>query len=164
MKAMTVVLLAVLLISVGVVTLRRSRPPSPPPLHPEIAPKVPAPSSAPLSALRSTIQTAPTRTRRPFSPHGPVDISGPLRDRGWVRRVIPSYPEWAEEEGLAGTVSVKIWVDPHGKVRSFMQMQRISPSPRLDDVALEALRQWRFGSIPNAVGDQWGVVTFRFTL
>ena len=165
MRVMAVILLVVLLVSVSVITLRRSSLPPSPPIRQEIVSPKPALSPALPRSPRSSAQTAPVKNSpSAATTQGPVDVSGPLKDRGFIRQVIPPYPEWAEEEGIAGTVSVKIWVDPDGAVRSFMQMQRTSPSTKLDDVALDALRQWRFRSIPNAVGDQWGVVTFRFTL
>lgn len=145
MKWILVVALALLLIVVCVVYLQHERPMPPMPAAVAVAPKriKPKPSAGPPN---------------------PVDITGPLKDRGLVHWVLPEYPDWALEKGITGRVRTKIWVDPAGHVKSFMEPQEVSGEPRLDNLVGEALGQWQFEEKPNSFGDQWGVVTVRFSL
>ncbi len=77
---------------------------------------------------------------------------------------IPDYPEWAERDGITGEVSAKIWVMPEGHVNNLVQVIRVSTEQRFNDLALDAVRQWRFARRPKAHGKQWGIVTFHFKL
>ena len=95
---------------------------------------------------------------------GPIDISGPLKDRALVQWVLPEYPEWAEEKGVGGVVRMHIRAGPDGLVKSFIKPEQLSGEPRLDQLAEDALHQWQFEEKPNAVGVQWGIVTVRFSL
>ena len=45
-----------------------------------------------------------------------------------------------------------------------MEPQQLSGETRLDEKAVEALKQWRFVEKPNSFGEQWGIVTIRFSL
>jgi TonB family protein len=148
MKWVLVVALALLLIVVCVVYLQHER------------------SMQSMPPLPAAIAVAPktTKPKLPSGPPNPVDITGPLKDRGLVHWVLPEYPEWALEKGITGRVRTKIWVDPAGHVKSFMEPQELSGEPRLDNNVVEALEQWQFEEKPNSFGDQWGVVTVRFSL
>lgn len=149
MKWVIVVALALLLIVVCVVYLQHERVVPPVPAAVAVAPK-------PAKTVRANA--------RPSGPPNPVDITGPLKDRGLVHWVLPEYPDWALEKGITGRVRTKIWVDPAGHVKSFMEPQELSGEPRLDKNVVDALEQWQFEEKPNSFGDQWGVVTVRFSL
>ncbi len=149
MKWTLVVILAVMLVIVGVVYLgRQSRPPVPSPVpHQEI----PTPTKGPSSRKTPTVPT-------------PIDISGPLKNRKLVYWVLPKYPEWAERQGVMGMSQFKVRVTPSGLVMANLEPQLMNNDLRLDDEAAMAIRQWRFEEKPNAFGEQWGIVTIRFTL
>lgn len=121
---------------------------------------VPVARTAPAAVHRKTAHMPPPKP----GPQSPVDISGPLKDRDLVKWVLPEYPDWAQERGITGNLRMKIWVTPAGLVKSFMEPQQLSADPRLDEKAVDALRQWEFAEKPNSFGDQWGVVTIRFSL
>ncbi len=93
------------------------------------------------------------------------EIAGPLNNRTIVRKVIPQYPAWAEEQGIIGSVRIWFMVTGDGQVRSNMRLTKTTGYPELDKLALDALRQWRFASFSS--GDeagQWGIITFTFSL
>ncbi|MFO7650430.1 MAG: energy transducer TonB [bacterium] len=93
-------------------------------------------------------------------------IAGPISEREIKCRVVPRYPKWALERRISGTVVVKLWVLPDGRVKGVPQVENSSGYPDLDQVVVDALRGWEFAALAPGVKseDQWGVITFRFTL
>ncbi|MFA5976096.1 MAG: energy transducer TonB [Elusimicrobiota bacterium] len=93
------------------------------------------------------------------------EIVGPLKNRPVVKKVIPQYPAWAEEQGIIGSVRLYFTVTADGVVRTNMRITKTTGYPQLDELAIEALKQWRFAPI-GGVGDegQWGIITFNFAL
>ena len=93
------------------------------------------------------------------------DIAGPLNNRPILRKVIPQYPAWAEEQGIIGSVRIWFTVTSDGSVRSNMRVTKTTGYPDLDKLALDALKQWRFATF-NTSDDssQWGIITFTFSL
>ncbi len=94
------------------------------------------------------------------------EITGPLSRRTILRKVIPSYPEWAEKEGIEAGVSVHFVVLSNGKVKDNIYVVRTSGYPVMDKLVMDALSHWQFASL---VGDlygkeEWGVLTFYFSL
>lgn len=148
MKSLLVALTAITLVMVCVVIFRLATRdyPNPPLFQPAV----------------SRMHSKTPRSRAPSSEL--VDVSGPLHLRKITRIVLPGYPDWAERDGITGKVSAKIWVRPDGQLMPVLQVTRMGPDARLDDLALEALRQWEFAPLKGATGDQWGVVTFKFAL
>lgn len=93
-----------------------------------------------------------------------VEIEGPLADRKVVAYVIPTFPAWVRSQGiLEAAVSIRFTVNAEGNVMPGMRVERTSGYGRLDKLAVESLRNWRFEPRPGA-GVQWGVITFRFVL
>jgi TonB family protein len=90
------------------------------------------------------------------------DITGPLSNRAIVHKVIPQYPAWAEEQGIVGSVQIYFTVDASGTVRPNMQVRKTTGNVQLDQLAIEALKQWRFAT-SDAEGE-WGIITFNFSL
>lgn len=159
MRIGLVILAAVILVSLYVVNLDRRAAQLPGSYVPPFRPRIHA------SAARSRAKPTSIKIISPVVPwREPVGISGPLSDRLILRRVLPTYPDWAEEQGVAGSMSFLIWVGPEGGVKSVTQVVRASLSPKLDEVALQALDQWQFSAVPDAAGVQWGIVTFHFML
>lgn len=154
MKWVIIVALSLLLVTVCVVYFRYE-------MRRTVIPSASTVSvTAPSVAHRKLMRAHPPKP----GPQSPVDISGPLKDRDLVQWVLPDYPDWAQERGITGTLRMKIWVTPAGLVKSFMEPQQLSADPRLDEKAVQALQQWKFAQKANSFGDQWGVITFRFSL
>lgn len=93
-------------------------------------------------------------------------IAGPISEREIVNKVKPNYPRWALEQRISGTVTVRIWVMPNGKVKGIPQVLSSSGYPELDQVVVNAVREWIFAPLASGVKseDQWGDITFIFQL
>lgn len=93
-------------------------------------------------------------------------VAGPISQREIITKVKPRYPKWALEQRVSGTVTVRIWVMPNGKVKGTPQVLLSSGYPDLDQVVIEALRSWEFAPLAPGVKqeDQWGDITFIFQL
>ncbi len=76
-----------------------------------------------------------------------VRIKGPLGMRKIFRRIEPVYPEWAERQGIEGSVELRPWVLPSGEVRPDVEILRSSGWLELDECARQALMQWKFEPI-----------------
>jgi TonB family protein len=94
------------------------------------------------------------------------EIGGPVGDRRIAHRKLPEYPAWAEEKGISAMVKIYFTVRPDGTLRTTMRILTSSGYAELDDLAKEALAQWRFSatSANSSESTAWGVITFRFTL
>ena len=94
-----------------------------------------------------------------------VEIVGPLKDRQVVVSSVPEFPEWAKSQ-ITGEadVSIKFFVNFGGNVLDNLAIEKSSGLPRLDRLAMEHLKLWRFSSIDPSAGTQWGIITFRFIL
>ena len=94
------------------------------------------------------------------------EIRGPLSRRTVLYKDIPSYPEWAEKEGIEAGVSVHFVVLSNGKVKDNIYVVRTSGYPVLDKLVMEALSHWRFASLKGDIyrKEEWGVLTFYFSL
>lgn len=133
----------------------------------QMAPKAaPIPRQDRLSALPET--HAPAAARRSEAPQEvkkkAVEIEGPLSSRRIVHSSLPSFPDWAREMGLVeAEVQIRFNVDPDGAVADDMRVERTSGYGRLDRLAMEHLKRWRFQPI-GGQGREWGLITFRFLL
>jgi len=94
------------------------------------------------------------------------EIGGPVGDRHITHRQLPQYPAWAEEKGISAMVKIYFTVRPDGTLRTTMRILTSSGYAELDDLAREALAQWRFSptEADSSESTAWGVITFRFTL
>ncbi|MBA7537124.1 hypothetical protein ES705_29391 [subsurface metagenome] len=94
------------------------------------------------------------------------EIRGPLSRRTVLYRELPSYPEWAEKEGIEAGVSVHFVVLSKGKVKDNIYVVRTSGYPVLDKLVMEALRNWKFASLKGDIygKEEWGILTFYFSL
>ena len=92
-------------------------------------------------------------------------ISGPVSRRNLLRKIIPEYPQWAEDKGVEGEVRLKFWVSPDGTVAS-VEMETTSGYPDLDSRAMRAVRKYLFSPLGKDEEQemQWGTITIRYTL
>jgi TonB family protein len=93
-------------------------------------------------------------------------VAGPISQREITRKLVPRYPKWALDRRISGTVVVRIWVQPDGRVKGAPTVESSSGYPDLDQVVVDALRGWEFAALGPDVKseDQWGAITFRFVL
>ena len=93
------------------------------------------------------------------------EIVGPLKDRTVEKRVVPEYPFWAQQQGISATVVLEFTVDRDGKVKEKMTVVRTSGYPKLDQVAIDALMQWKWVPLePDIYRDEVGQITINFQL
>ncbi|MCE5301252.1 MAG: energy transducer TonB [Spirochaetia bacterium] len=90
-------------------------------------------------------------------------ISGQISGRTITRKLAPQYPRWAEEQGIEAQVTISFSVRPDGSVKDNAYVDRTSGYPELDQLALEALQQFRWVSISSS-DDQSGMATFVYKL
>ena len=92
-------------------------------------------------------------------------VDGPVGNRRILSRVSPESPDWIATRNLDLTVTVRFQVLPDGSVKSGAVIQKTSGFPEIDRLALQALRRWRFQTVPAKSGapEVWGRVAFRFT-
>jgi len=79
-----------------------------------------------------------------------------------MKAVKPPYPRWAQEQNVQAEVSVYMTVRSDGSVKENAYVQSGSGYPELDQLALEAAKQFIFA--PKAGPEETGVAVFRFML
>jgi TonB family protein len=77
---------------------------------------------------------------------------------------MPVYPEWAKEQAIEGTVTLRFFVLPDGRVKENIQVDRTAGFAAFDANAVAALAQWRFAPLTGNAAEQWGSITFRYRL
>ena len=111
----------------------------------EAAPAVdvtPAADSSNSSALSGIISSnVPAPAAPEIKPEGPVKVGGNVKEPQLISRVLPEYPQMAQESGVQGDVVIKTTIDAKGHV---VNTQVISGPPLLRAPALDALRRWRY--------------------
>jgi TonB family protein len=106
------------------------------------------------------------KVEAPVSRGTNFSVAGPISRREITRKLVPRYPKWALDRRVSGTVVVRIWVQPDGRVKSTPTVESSSGYPDLDQVVVDALHGWEFAALGPDVKseDQWGVITFKFVL
>lgn len=90
-------------------------------------------------------------------------ITGQLSGRNIMRKTAPSYPRWAEEQGIQAQVAIDFTVRSDGSVKDNLMVSRTSGYPELDDLAKEALATFMFAPISGS-DDQTGTAVFVYKL
>lgn len=114
-------------------------------------------ASAPAPRIAPTVATAPAAVQT-TEPH-----VGARPD--YAYNPPPDYPLAMREQGIAGVVWLRVWVDGEGRPGE-VRLARGSGYRLLDDAAMRAVRDWRF--VPARSGDQaiasWVEFPIRFAL
>ncbi len=100
---------------------------------PVAAPSAGSPAAEEVPAL------ATGQTTGVVAPPAPKRIAAPRI----LNKVEPDYPQDARQEGVSGTVGVKVEVLENGRPGEVM-VARSSGRRSLDEAAVQAVRQWRF--------------------
>ena len=91
----------------------------------------------------------------------PYFISGEASERDVLKEVIPDYPEGLQKEAV---IKIRFSVTPDGRVSQMIPVQK--DYPRLEQLTLDALKQWRFNPLPPGTDQRTvqGIITFRYEL
>jgi TonB family protein len=126
-----------------------------------------APHSAGLGGVKTVAPTSSIATSVPKKREKPsmFQITGELKDRKILKQVAPEYPAWAQDQGISASVVLEFTVDPSGSVKSGIVVRRTSGYPKLDETAIQALRQWKFVPLPEGTNrDEVGMIMFNYSL
>jgi len=122
-------------------------------------PAVPA-----LPALEPPVRrpTAPTSSATVTIPsaHPTTVIKGPASERQVIFQPPPPSVTVESESEL----ELRFWILPNGAVGRVIPMKK--SDPRLEVLAINYLRQWRFNPLPSDAlqDEQWGVIPFRIRI
>jgi periplasmic protein TonB len=107
-----------------------------------------APAAASTPGGRSSDAPDATETNRNANnpagaPRAATDDRQPTIDASYRGNPLPVYPAMSRRLGEQGVVVLRVLIDANGRAVD-VQIQRSSGSGRLDQAALEAIREWRF--------------------
>lgn len=124
---------------------------APEPVQP-VAPAAPTPPSPPVQ------QAMP-------APEAPAPVTPPRTDAAHLNNPAPQYPALSRRLGEQGRVLLDVYILPNGTVGE-IKLNRSSGFTRLDDAALEAVKNWKY--VPAKRGDKpiafWYVQPISFVL
>jgi periplasmic protein TonB len=128
-----------------------------------ITPDAPAAVETPVPEVVTPlppIQEAPPPQVAPLAPATPPNFSAAYLDNP-----PPAYPALSRRNGEQGRVLLRVFVTPGGTADK-VELHTSSKWARLDQVAQETVKRWRF--VPARQGDQavaaWVLVPITFTL
>jgi periplasmic protein TonB len=125
---------------------------------PIVTPAPPPPPPEPVAL-------APAAVPAPAPVAAPVPVTPPIFNANYLDNPAPVYPVMSRRLGEQGRVVLRVLVNPGGKAEE-VQIRTSSGSTRLDDSALETVRQWKF--IPAKQGPQpisaWVLIPISFRL
>lgn len=133
-----------------------------PKLQPLLAISEPTPVSAPV--------VAPPLTQQPVEPvavppQSPAPVVPPQFNADYLNNPAPRYPALSRRLGEEGLVILRVFVDDRG-LPARVELRTSSGHDRLDNIALETVRQWKF--VPARRSDQavsaWVLVPISFSL
>jgi protein TonB len=108
----------------------------------------------------SSLTSAPiaSATAEPATPAVPTSLNSKA-----TKRVVPRYPQLAQQSGTAGSVRVYVVIDENGEV---VEISRSEGPLLLRRAAEEAARQWRFAPSSDSATPTriTGYLDFNFTL
>jgi protein TonB len=141
---------------------------APPPVMTAAAEAVAAPSAftvAPQPKATPVADLAPAAAPAPTPAPAPVAVTPARFDADYLHNPAPAYPRAARRSGDQGRVLLKVLVSAKGTA-SAVELETSSGHARLDEAALETVRQWRF--VPARRGsetvDDWVLVPIVFRL
>lgn len=124
-----------------------------------ISEAVPAPAPAPIVTPPLTPQPVAVQAQTP------APVVPPQFNADYLNNPPPQYPALSRRLGEEGRVMLRVFVDERG-LPARVEMRSSSGFDRLDHVALETVKQWKF--VPARRGDQavsaWVIVPISFSL
>lgn len=127
---------------------------------PFVAPP-PPPVPVPVPPPEVVIASQPA----PPAPPAPVPVTPPSFNADYLNNPPPAYPALSRRTGEEGKVVLRVFVNEQG-LPAQVQLRTSSGHARLDDAALNTVRQWKFvparrGEIPVGA---WVLVPITFIL
>lgn len=153
--------------------VQRRLPPAAPPAPRPVAAPDPAPApNAPLGATE--VQPAPPPVSAPVAAApapapvaaaAPAPVQLPSSDADYLQNPKPVYPAMSRRLGEQGKVVVRVLIGVDGNAQA-AELRQSSGYPRLDQAALDVVRQWRYvpgkrGGVPEPM---WFNVPITFVL
>ena len=89
----------------------------------------------------------------------PYFIEGRAAERRIISKVIPAYPADYQKEAI---ITLAFRILPSGLITSVTVNRK--GDPLLEQIAVEAFRQWIFEAVPEKEGEQPGKITFVFKI
>lgn len=136
--------------------------------QPDLRPQPLLAINEPVSAPAPIV--APPPTPQPVEPvavqsQPPAPVTPPQFNADYLNNPAPPYPPLSRRLGEQGRVMLRVFVDERGlPVR--VELRSSSGHERLDHVALETVKNWKF--VPARRGDQpvsgWVIVPISFSL
>lgn len=166
-------------IMVSLVQPQAAEPPKAPPQpRPEVKPPVKRAEPEPRPLLTTTVPEAPAPAviqppppAPPAPPESiaakpaPAPVTPPQFNAGYLNNPAPVYPVVSRRLGEEGRVVLRVFVDERG-LPAQVELRMSSGHERLDGIALQTVRQWKF--VPARRGDQavsaWVLVPISFSL
>lgn len=124
------------------------------------------PAPAVQSAASEESTSAPVvAAAAPPAPAAATPVTPARFDAAYLQNPPPPYPPLAKRMGEQGRVTLRVFVSPEGRADG-IELKASSGSARLDEAALQTVRQWRF--IPARQGNKpvgaWVIVPISFNL
>lgn len=125
----------------------------------------PPPPPAPVveAPAEPVVAAPPAPPARPAPP--PAPVIPPNFNADYLNNPAPAYPALSRRMGEEGKVVLRVFVNEQG-LPAQVQLKTSSGFSRLDSVALETVRHWKF--VPARRGDQavaaWVLVPISFSL
>lgn len=124
-------------------------------------------SEAASQVVSPAIANSPTVT--PVAPPSPnsenTAVSAPRFDAGYLNNPAPRYPPLSRRMGEEGKVMLRVLVSSEGQAQE-VRLHVSSGSARLDEAAIDAVRNWRF--VAARQGERsisgWVIVPISFRL
>ena len=135
--------------------------PQPKPPEPLIIAPVEAPSPSPILVAPPPPRPEPA----PVAAAPEAAISAPIFAADYLDNPPPAYPAMSRRVGEQGRVVLRVLVNPKGRAED-VEIRSSSGHFRLDEVARDTVRRWRF--VPAKRGDQpvpaWVLIPISFRL
>ena len=119
--------------------------PQPKPKPPETAPLAPKPIERQPAAPRANASTTSTTRGEPAATRSDADttLTGARFDADYLHNPAPAYPSYSRRMKERGSVFVLVQVSAEGSALQ-VTLHQSSGYDRLDEAALQAIKQWRF--------------------
>ncbi len=120
-------------------------PPQPKPKPPEPTPLAPKPIERQPAAPRANASPTSTNRGEPAATRSDADtpLTGARFDADYLHNPAPAYPSYSRRMKERGTVFVLVQVSAQGNALQ-VTLHQSSGYDRLDQAALQAVKQWRF--------------------
>lgn len=123
------------------------------------------PEPAPAAAANLAPPPADSRPAEPVAAAQPAPVAPPRFNAVYLNNPAPQYPAVSRRLREEGRVTLRVFVDVQG-LPARIELRTSSGYERLDHIALETVRQWKF--VPARRGDEavsaWVLVPISFSL